>query len=121
MPEVPTPGVKGQVLSAAGLQPSMSISSLEPAARMLGWLASTARAGSFCLFCEKGVGGLPKETSVSGLKARAGATPTRVRSRTNANAKADRRLSCIPVTPDVNSDLTYTMYEWLLAEPRAIG
>ena len=40
----------------------MSISSFDPAARMFGWFASTAKAGSFCLFCENGVGGLPTLT-----------------------------------------------------------
>src|SRR5207249_4857289 len=71
-PEAPTPPVNGQVVSSPGLQASSSISSLEPATRMLGRLASTASAGSFCLFSENGVGGLPTDTSVSGLNAIAG-------------------------------------------------
>ena len=62
MPDVPTPGVKGHELP---LQPCTSISSLEPAASTLGELASTAIAGSFCLFWAKGDGGLPEETRVS--------------------------------------------------------
>ena len=70
-PEAPTPPVNGQVVSSPGLQAS-SISSLEPATRMFGRLASTASAGSFCLFSENGVGGLPTDTSVSGLNAIAG-------------------------------------------------
>ena len=56
------PSVNGQVLSAAALHASMSISSFAPAARMFGWLASTASAGSFCLFSENGVVGLPLVT-----------------------------------------------------------
>ena len=40
----------------------------------LGWLASTASAGSFCLFCENGEGGLPLLTSTSGFTALAVAT-----------------------------------------------
>jgi hypothetical protein len=38
---------------------------------MFGWFASTASAGSFCLFCENGVAGLwlPMLTNVSGLNA----------------------------------------------------
>src|SRR5947199_4524029 len=47
----------------------MSIASLEPATRTLGGLASTASAGSFCLFCENGEGGLPLLTSTSGFTA----------------------------------------------------
>src|SRR6266536_2278633 len=82
MPEVPTPGVNGHVLSVKALQASMSISSFEPAARMFGWFTSTASAGSFCLFCENGVGGLPTLTSVSGLNADAG----RMVTASNANA-----------------------------------
>src|SRR6266513_1634061 len=65
MPETPMPGVNGQVVSAPALQASSSISSFDPAAMMLGWLASTASAGSFCLFSENGVGGLPFDTSTS--------------------------------------------------------
>src|SRR5215216_2415441 len=65
MPEVPTPGVNGQVVSSPALHASMSISSLAPAARMLGWAWSTATAGSFCLFWENGLVGLPTDTRVS--------------------------------------------------------
>src|SRR5215217_6006044 len=65
MPEVPTPGVNGQVVSSPALHASMSISSLAPAAKMLGWAWSTATAGSFCLFWENGLVGLPTETRVS--------------------------------------------------------
>src|SRR5436190_17489904 len=65
MPDPPTPSVNGHVLSVPALQASMSMLSLEPAARMFGWLASTATAGSFCLFCENGVTGLPTVTNAS--------------------------------------------------------
>src|SRR5512133_1416120 len=65
MPEVPTPGVNGQVVSSPALQASMSMLSLAPAAKMLGWAWSTATAGSFCLFWEKGLAGLPIDTRVS--------------------------------------------------------
>src|SRR5438874_10675390 len=65
MPETPTPGVNGHELSVPALHASMSTSSLAPAASTLGWLASTARAGSFCLFCENGPVGLPTVTRVS--------------------------------------------------------
>src|SRR5438094_10271801 len=58
-------GVKGQELSVPALQASMSISSLAPATRTLEACASTAMAGSFCLFCENGVVGLPTVTRVS--------------------------------------------------------
>src|SRR5215216_6823270 len=50
----------------------MSMLSLAPATSTLGWLASTATAGSFCLFWENGLVGLPTVTSVSGLNAAAG-------------------------------------------------
>jgi hypothetical protein len=78
MPELPTPGVKGQVVSLPALQASMSISSFEPAARIFGWFASTAKAGSFCLFCEKGLAGLPTLTSVSPGLAEAGSTVAKI-------------------------------------------
>ena len=38
---------------------------------MRGELASAVIVGSFCLFCEKGVVGLPLVTNTSGLKAAA--------------------------------------------------
>jgi hypothetical protein len=58
-PETPTPGVKGHGLAGNWLlHACSSISSFEPATTMLLWLASTATAGSFCLFCENGDFGL---------------------------------------------------------------
>src|SRR5262245_19172287 len=54
----------------------MSMLSLAPATTMFGFAGSTATAGSFCLFCEKGVGGLPTVTRVSGLNASALGTIT---------------------------------------------
>ncbi len=75
MPELPTPAVNGHVLSAPALHASMSILSFAPAASTFGWLASTASAGSFCLFCENGeTGGLPTLTDESGLTAPANPT-----------------------------------------------
>jgi hypothetical protein len=59
------PGVNGQVVGSPALQASMSMLSLAPAASTVGWLASTATVGSFCLFWEKGAVGLPTETSLS--------------------------------------------------------
>src|SRR5207245_2554650 len=61
-PDTATPLVNGQVVSLPALQASMSMFSLAPATRTFGWFASTARAGSFCLFCEKGDCGLPVVT-----------------------------------------------------------
>src|SRR3954454_22432613 len=78
MPETPTPAVNGQVFGAPAAQDSSSISSFEPAATTFGLLGSIATAGSFCLFCENGVGGLPTETSTSvGGAAEATATPVK--------------------------------------------
>src|SRR5919202_2382108 len=65
MPETPTPGVKGHVVWSPALQASMSMLSSAPAASTFGWFASTARAGSFCLFCENTRSLLPTVTSVS--------------------------------------------------------
>src|SRR6476661_11195836 len=65
MPEPPMPSVKGQVRSDPALQDSMSMLSLDPAARTFGCAWSTATAGSFCLFAEKGPDGLPTVTSTS--------------------------------------------------------
>jgi hypothetical protein len=77
----------------------MSMLSLEPAASTLGWLASIATAGSFCLFWEKGVDGLPTVTSVSGLNAAAGPM-ARTRAVTVANpTSAMRRDSCMAIPP----------------------
>src|SRR5436190_22206530 len=66
------PGVNGQVVSLPALHASRSMLSFAPAARMFGWFASIATAGSFCLFCENGLVGLPMLTRVSGLNAAAG-------------------------------------------------
>src|SRR5215211_6680744 len=65
MPETPTPGVNGQVVGSPALQDSMSMLSFAPAARMFGCAASTAIAGSFCLFCENTASLLPTVTSRS--------------------------------------------------------
>jgi hypothetical protein len=65
IPDPPTPAVNGQVVGSPALQASMSMLSLDPAASTSSWFASIATAGSFCLFCENGLGGLPTETSRS--------------------------------------------------------
>ena len=61
--------------------------SFEPATRMYGWSASIASAGSFCLFCENGVVGLPVVTSVSALNAQATAVTTSMTAPTNRTAR----------------------------------
>ena len=65
MPEPPTFGVNGHVVSSPELQASMSMLSFAPAARTFGCDASTASAGSFCLFCEKTASLLATVTSRS--------------------------------------------------------
>src|SRR5260370_18913683 len=72
----------------------MSMLSLEPATTNDGSCASMATAGSFCLFCENGVTGLPTVTSVpvAGLPALAGtamAVPAPVSTVNNAAAAAE--------------------------------
>src|SRR5207245_9872085 len=81
--DTPTPGVNGQIFGSPALQSSMSISSLLAATRTVGWLASTAIAGSFCLFCEKGVPLLPTDTRTS-----TGALPRTVAENTSAKMAA---------------------------------
>src|SRR3954468_22531054 len=71
------PGVNGQVVGSPAAQVSMSMLSFDPAASTFVWLASTATAGSFCLFCENGPVGLPTVTSESPW-ARAGAATARL-------------------------------------------
>src|SRR5207302_11423773 len=64
--ETPTPVARSRhvpVLTAiAGGHACSSTKSLEPAARMLGWLASMATAGSFWWFCGVLPAGLPVVT-----------------------------------------------------------
>jgi len=80
MPEPPTPGVNGQVVSSPALQASSSMLSFAPAAiapvRSTGF-GLTAIAGSFCLFCENGDIGLPTVMSGSPLDAPATAVSAR--------------------------------------------
>src|SRR5262249_59934048 len=57
--------VNGQVDGSPAAHASMSMLSFEPATITFGLLGSIAMAGSFCLFCENGVVGLPTVTSVS--------------------------------------------------------
>ncbi len=68
--------MNGQSLSGPALQASMSMLSLAPAARTVEWLGSTATAGSFCLFCENGLGGLPAFTRTSWAAAGTASTAT---------------------------------------------
>src|SRR5215207_8248523 len=84
MPDTPTPGVNGQVLSAPALQSSMSMLSFAPAARTRLSLASTATAGSFCLFCENGPGGEPALTRTSCAAAGAATAPQAITARPSA-------------------------------------
>ena len=58
-------GGERAVVSAPALQASMSMLSLEPAARTVGMPGSIGEAGSFCLLVENGPLGLPVLTSVS--------------------------------------------------------
>src|SRR5690348_3385322 len=94
MPELPTPGVNGQVLSAPALQASMSMLSFAPAASTSGCSTSTASAGSFCLFCENGDAGLPTLTRTSAAKAPPAALPI------TTDAPSSRTLM-VPVTLDL--------------------
>ena len=52
-------------MSSPALQSSISMLSFAPATITFGANASTARAGSFCLFCENGAGSLAVLTSES--------------------------------------------------------
>src|SRR5690242_18633152 len=62
---MPTPRVKGHVLSLPLLHASRSISSVADAAEIAGTAGFTATAGPYCLFCGNCVVGLPDVTSVS--------------------------------------------------------
>src|SRR3954468_14123443 len=91
MPETPTPGVNGHVLSAAALHASMSMLSLAPAATTFGCIGSMATAGSFCLFCENGPVGLPAVTRLSPPVCAVVVPVVAARTRTStANAVTDR-------------------------------
>src|SRR3954468_23846679 len=67
-------GVRSQLVPLQGL---LSTRSLAPAASTLGWLASTAKAGSFDPLGRYGVTGLPTDTLASGLAAEDKARTTR--------------------------------------------
>jgi hypothetical protein len=66
--------------------------SFEPAASTSSLLASIAIAGSFCLFCENGLGGLPTETSRSPVAATAPGTVS-----TSAAAAAPSSQRFLPI------------------------
>src|ERR671933_2799588 len=95
MPDTPTPGVNGHVLSVRLLQDSRSISSFTPAATMFGAIGLIATAGSFCLFCGNGDAGLPTVTSVSPpwVASAAGTKSTAAATATAANQLNDRFIS----------------------------
>src|SRR5204863_6381162 len=97
-PEVPTPGVNWQVLSAATLQPSRSMLSLAPPTNRFGCEGSTARAGSFCLSCVNKVSLLPTETSVSAPWVAAAGNGINTAARPIAAPSTTRRLNrmCTP-------------------------
>src|SRR2546422_1023661 len=82
------PAVNGHVVGSPALQASMSMLSFEPAASTSSLPASIASAGSFCLFCENGLDGLPTETSRSPAAAVAPGT-----ARTSAAATTPRGQS----------------------------
>ena len=92
---MPTPAVNGQVVGLPALQASSSISSLAPAAAIDGSIGLTATAGSFCLFCENGDGGLPTVTFVSlpGGVAAATATGISTATETSSAARSSRFIS----------------------------
>src|SRR4029453_9383661 len=100
------PGVNGHVLSSRLLHASMSISSLAPAAAMLGSAGFTATAGSFCLFCGNGVDGLPIVTNVSSAFGVAAATPTTSATALTAIAVAAKNLLISPLLRNEGPILT---------------
>src|SRR6266568_1039543 len=75
----------------------MSTSSLAPATTLFG---SIATAGSFCLFCENGVVGLPTVTRVSLTDAAtATAAPDSTTATAATAARTDRGLPIVPPGP----------------------
>jgi hypothetical protein len=83
-PEPPIPPVNGQVVSSPALHASSSMLSFAPAARTLGACASIATAGSFCLFWENGLGGLPADTLESDPAAEADAASKTAKAAANS-------------------------------------
>src|SRR5919108_6218724 len=100
IPDPPTPGVNGQVVGSPALQASMSMLSFGPAASTSSLLASIAIAGSFCLFCENGVDGLPTETSRSPGAATAPGTAS-----ASAAQRAPSSQSCFRMFPLPSEDV----------------
>src|SRR5262249_57609044 len=66
---------------------------------MFGWFASTASAGSFCLFCANGVGGLPTVTCVSGLTAEAGGALTAPKAMRGGGRRVKRKTERFVMRP----------------------
>ena len=90
-PDTPTPSVNGQSLSApgvAGLHVDVVVGARRPAT--FGCVGSMATAGSFCLFCENGLAGLPMLTRVSCAAAGPASATT---SRAAANVQSAGRNS----------------------------
>jgi len=100
------PGVNWHVLSSRLLHASISISSLTPAAAMVGSAGFTVTAGSFCLFCENGVDGLPTVTSVSAPFGVAAATPTTRATALTTSAVAAKNLLISPLLRNEGPILT---------------
>ena len=98
-PEPPMRKVNGQVVSSPALHASSSMLSFAPAARIFGACASMATAGSFCLFCENGVDGLPDVTIESVPNAKTG---TASKAPNTAATKTDVLCMALPPpnTPD---------------------
>ena len=91
----------------------MSTSSLTPAAAIVGSIGLTATAGSFCLFCENGDGGLFTVTSVSLPGGVAAARATGMSSATaTTRAARTRRFILSPFSRNRGSDLTPTL-DWM--------
>src|SRR3954447_22803922 len=115
MPDTPTPSVNGQVLSVPALQASMSMLSLAPAASTVDdvprcladapW--SMAIAGSFCLFCENGVGGDPLATRTSSWAVALGASTARVNNPASKARAAERQRMGTPPCSELPTTVLY--------------
>src|SRR5437867_6927095 len=104
--------------------------SLAPAASTFGLCASTASAGSFCLFCENGDGGLPTLTRVSPPPvASAPGTPNRVaptasaQSATSDLRRAERLLIALPFAAlrPLLEQVISTLRRWFSTRTRRLG
>src|SRR6478672_4112606 len=89
MPEMPTSGVRSQLLP---LQGALSTRSLPPAASTLGWLASIATAGSLTALGRYGVGGPATDTFASDVCATASVGKNKTATPISRISKTPRRL-----------------------------